>query len=338
MSQDASPLLDIRHLRTVIDRPRRLGGELVVVDDVSLSVGRGEIVGLVGESGCGKSMTAFSVMQLFPTPTTRVAAGEIILEGRDLLKLHPDELREVRGARVGMIFQDPSTFLDPMYTLGAQIAEPLAAHGYTGDPQARTRDLVAQMGLPDPEIMVRRYPHQVSGGQKQRVLIATAMACSPSLLIADEPTTALDVTVQAQILDLMRDLRDQTGTAILLITHDMGVVAELCDRVYVMYAGKVVETNSTRALFAAPRHPYTQGLLRSTISLEAADPGAARTLHFIPGTVPRLDALPPGCRFAPRCPIADAICRTQPPLTAVDGGAVACWHSERTRQQSAWSE
>ncbi|HEX9116363.1 MAG TPA: ABC transporter ATP-binding protein, partial [Anaerolineae bacterium] len=253
----SEPILEVRHLVT---RIRRRGGWLTVVDDVSLQAGRGEIVGLVGESGCGKSMTAFSVMQLFPTPAAAVTGGEIIFEDRDLRKLRPDALRQVRGARLGMIFQDPSTFLDPMHTLGDQIAEPLIAHGSAGDPGRRAVDLIGQMGLPDPPLMAKRYPHQVSGGQKQRALIASAMACSPGLLIADEPTTALDVTVQAQILDLMRDLRERTGTAILLITHDLGVVAEMCDRVYVMYAGKVVESNRTRNLFAAPRHPYTQGL------------------------------------------------------------------------------
>ncbi|CAG0972721.1 partial Oligopeptide transport ATP-binding protein OppD, partial [Gammaproteobacteria bacterium] len=255
-------ILDVRHLITEIHQRR---GWLRVVDDVSFNVRRGEIVGLVGESGCGKSMTAFSLMQLFPTPAARAASGEIIFDHRDLLKLKPDELRRVRGAEIAMIFQDPATFLDPLMTLGNQIGEPLRAHQYSGDAQTRTLELVEQMGLPDARLMVNRYPHQVSGGQKQRALIATAMACAPKLLIADEPTTALDVTVQAQILDLMRDLRDQTGAAILLITHDLGVIAEMCDRVYVMYAGKIVEANTTRDLFRAPHHPYTQGLLRSTV-------------------------------------------------------------------------
>ncbi len=332
----SAPILEVRHLVTEIRR--RGAGSLRVVDDVSLSVGRGEIVGLVGESGCGKSMTAFSILQLFPTEAAHVGGGEVIFEDRDLLKLGGGELQRVRGARIGMIFQDPSTFLDPLHTLGDQIAEPLLAHNYPGNPRQRTVELIDQMGLPDPELMARRYPHQVSGGQKQRALIATAMACSPGLLIADEPTTALDVTIQAQILDLMRDLREKTGTAILLITHDMGVVAEMCDRVYVMYAGKVVESNTTRALFAEPHHPYTRGLLRSTVSLAAAPTARGKGLHAIPGTVPRLDALPPGCRFAPRCPLATEQCRQQPPDFPTNGGTAACWYHERVALGNVWPE
>ena len=322
-------ILDVRNLVTEI-RQRR--GWLRVVDNASFNVRRGEIVGLVGESGCGKSMTAFSLMQLFPTPAARVASGEIIFDNRDLLKLDARALRDVRGAQIAMIFQDPATFLDPLMTLGNQIAEPLRAHNFAGDVQARTRELAAQTGLPDPDLIAQRYPHQVSGGQKQRALIASAMACAPKLLIADEPTTALDVTVQAQILDLMRDLRDQTGAAILLITHDLGVIAEMCDRVYVMYAGKIVEANTTRDLFHAPRHPYTQGLLRSTVSLESA----TTDLFAIPGTVPNLNDLPRGCRFAPRCPIVSAQCANEPPFVAQDERAVACWNVERARAEEIW--
>lgn len=324
-------ILDVRHLITEIHQRR---GWLRVVDDVSFNVRRGEIVGLVGESGCGKSMTAFSLMQLFPTPAARAASGEIIFDHRDLLKLKPDELRRVRGAEIAMIFQDPATFLDPLMTLGNQIGEPLRAHQYSGDVRTRTLELVEQMGLPDARLMVNRYPHQVSGGQKQRALIATAMACAPKLLIADEPTTALDVTVQAQILDLMRDLRDQTGAAILLITHDLGVIAEMCDRVYVMYAGKIVEANTTRDLFRAPHHPYTQGLLRSTVSLESA----SAELFAIPGTVPNLNELPSGCRFAPRCPIASAPCQQEPPFVETDASAVACWNVARAAAEDIWRQ
>ncbi len=323
-------LLQVSHLVTAIRSQR---GSLRVVDDVSLTVGRGEIVGLVGESGCGKSMTAFSLMQLFPTPAARVAGGQILFEGRDLLTLSPAERRRVRGAEMAMIFQDPATFLDPLITLGDQIAEPLHAHAYRGDWRARTLELVEQMGLPDPGLIARRYPHQVSGGQKQRALIAAAMACAPKLLIADEPTTALDVTVQAQILDLMRDLREQTGTSLLLITHDLGVIAEMCDRVYVMYAGKIVEANATRELFRAPQHPYTQGLLRSTVSLESA----TTALFAIPGTVPSLKELPAGCRFAPRCPIASAQCQQLPPDAPAGSGTVACWHVDRAAASDIWN-
>jgi oligopeptide/dipeptide ABC transporter ATP-binding protein len=336
-------LLEVRRLATQLHHRR--SGWVPVVDDVSLSVRQGEIVGLVGESGCGKSMTAFSIMQLFPTPAARVASGEVIFKGRDLLKLPPDELRKVRGAELGMIFQDPSTFLDPLLTLGDQIAEPLYAHQFAGDPQARTLELIEQMGLPDPPVLARRYPHQVSGGQKQRALIATAMACSPDLLIADEPTTALDVTVQAQILDLMRDLRSQTGAAILLITHDLGVVAEMCDRVYVMYAGRVVEQNTTRGLFRRPRHPYTQGLLNSTISLETTTTAfsSASRLFAIPGTIPGLESLPPGCRFAPRCPIAAPRCREQlpellPQADARAGGMAACFYTDLAAEKNIWAQ
>ncbi len=322
-------ILQVRHLVTQIHQRR---GWLRVVDDVSLTVSRGEIVGLVGESGCGKSMTAFSLMQLFPTPAAQVTEGEIIFDGRDLRTLAPHELRQVRGAQMAMIFQDPATFLDPLISLGDQIAEPLRAHAYAGDTRARTLELIEQMGLADPNLMARRYPHQVSGGQKQRALIAAAMACAPKLLIADEPTTALDVTVQAQILDLMRDLRDQTGTSLLLITHDLGVIAEMCDRVHVMYAGKIIEANSTRELFRAPRHPYTQGLLRSTVSLESA----TTELFAIPGTVPNLNALPPGCRFAPRCPIASAHCQQLPAFATDGAGSVACWNVERAAASDIW--
>ena len=328
----SAPLLEVRHLVTQL-RYRR-SGWLPVVDDVSMNVNQGEIVGLVGESGCGKSMTAFSIMQLFPTPAARVFSGEVLFKGRDLLKLPPDELRKVRGVGLGMIFQDPSTFLDPLMTLGDQIAEPLYDHQFSGDPRARTMELIEQMGLPDPPVLARRYPHQVSGGQKQRALIATAMACSPDLLIADEPTTALDVTVQAQILDLMRSLREKTGAAILLITHDLGVVAEMCDRVYVMYAGKVVEHNTTRELFRSPRHPYTQGLLNSTISLDIT----SDSLFAIPGTIPNLEGLPPGCRFAPRCPIAAPDCRVNvPELKPVENGVAACFYTDKTAQGNIWT-
>lgn len=323
-------VLDVQHLVTEI---RQRHGWSRVVDDVSFNVARGEIAGLVGESGCGKSMTAFSLMQLFPTSAARVVSGKILMENRDLLRLKPDELRQIRGAQMAMIFQDPATFLDALMTLGNQIAEPLRAHNFPGDPRARMLELVEQTGLPDPTLMANRYPHQVSGGQKQRALIASAMACSPKLLIADEPTTALDVTVQAQILDLVRDLRDRTGTAVLLITHDLGVIAEMCDRVYVMYAGKIVEVNTTRELFRAPHHPYTQGLLRSTVSLESA----STALFAIPGTVPNLNEFPAGCRFAPRCPIADAKCRQEPLLEAHDAGLAACWNVERATANVIWS-
>ncbi len=260
-------LLDVRGLVTEIGSRR---GPVRVVDGVSLSVGRGEIVGLVGESGSGKSMTAFSIVDLFPTEAARVAAGEVWLEGTDLRTLPPGRLREVRGARVGMVFQDPMSYLDPLMPVGRQVAESLRMHGRPAGAEARVRELLAAMDLPDPAGVARRYPHELSGGQRQRVLIAAALAMQPPLLIADEPTTALDVTVQAQILALLRRLRESMGLSVLLITHDLGVVAEVCDRVYVMNAGRVVETNDVFTLFRQPEHPYTQELLRGALSLETA--------------------------------------------------------------------
>src|SRR3954452_20451394 len=284
------PILDVRDLVTEI-RGRR--GPVRVVDEVSLTIGPGEIVGLVGESGSGKSMTAFSILGLFPTPAARSASGEILFRGQDLRRLSESALRVFRGARIGMVFQDPSSYLDPLMPVGQQVAETLRSHGQRAGVQERVLELLEQMELPDPAAIARRYPHELSGGQRQRVLIAAALAMRPALLIADEPTTALDVTVQASILDLLARLRDTLGLSILLITHDLGIVAEVCDRVYVMYAGRVVETNEVHGLFARPRHPYTQGLLRGTLSVEAF----SGDLFSIPGIVPNPRAFPSGCRF-----------------------------------------
>jgi peptide/nickel transport system ATP-binding protein len=326
----AASLLDVRGLVTEI-RGRR--GPLRVVDGVSLTVGAGEIVGLVGESGCGKSMTAFSLVGLFPTPAARVAGGEILFEGRDLRALSAKEMRAVRGARIAMVFQDPSSYLDPLMPVGKQVAETLRAHGRRQGVEARVLELLAGMELPDPAGVARRYPHELSGGQRQRVLIAAALAMSPALLIADEPTTALDVTVQASILDLLARLRATLGLGILLITHDLGIVAEVCDRVYVMYAGRVVETNDVRALFDHPRHPYTQGLLRGTLSVEAF----SGELFSIPGVVPSPRAFPAACRFHPRCPLQIEVCRTDdPPLMARDDGADACWRALEPVAARTW--
>lgn len=316
-------ILDVQGLVTEI-RTRR--GVVRAVDDVSLTVGRGEIVALVGESGSGKSMTAYSLMQLFPTPAARIAAGQIRFEGRDLLTIPPDELRRIRGDRMAMIFQDPSSFLNPLMTVGRQVAEPLLARDYPRNQiDARVHDLLTRMGLPDAASLARRYPFELSGGQRQRALIAAALACKPTLLIADEPTTALDVTVQAQIMDLLRSLRDELGLSLLLITHDLGIVAQHADRVYVMYAARLAETATTRDLFHDPRHPYTRGLLRSTLSIE----GASDELYSIPGVVPNLAAPPQGCRFHPRCPLATETCHQQPPLAAAGASLVACWYSDR---------
>ncbi len=313
----SAPLLELRELSIGLRDGTRL------VDRVSLSIAEGEIVGLVGESGSGKSMTAYGMIGLFPTPDARIQGGEILFEGRDLARLPPRALRTVRGARIGMVFQDPSAFLDPLLTAGRQIAEPLAAHG-ADHRAARVEELLAQVELPPGT--ARRYPHELSGGQRQRVLIAAALAMRPALLIADEPTTALDVTVQAGILALLRRLRREMRLAVLLITHDLGVVAETCDRVHVMYAGRIVEQNAVRPLFHAPRHPYTQGLLGSVIGASDVD-----ALFSIPGSVPPARDPPAGCRFHPRCPLAlpDPCIAREPPLMAREtGGSDRCWRAQ----------
>ena len=311
-------------------------GPVRLVDGVTLEVRPREIVGLVGESGCGKSMTASAIMRLFPTAAVSIAGGSITLRGAGRVDtMSGRELRTVRGARIGMIFQDPSTYLDPLMTIGRQVAEGLRAHGASGDHRATVVRLLSQMGLPDPEQLLRRYPHELSGGQRQRVLIAAALALEPDLLIADEPTTALDVTVQSEILALLRELRDRMGLSILFITHDFGVVAEMCDRVYVMYAGRVAERRDIVDIFARPRHPYTMGLLRGTLSPTARPD----ELFAIPGAVPDPRAMPPGCRFNTRCPIAVETCRAeQPPLVEVPGGAAACWRTDDPQLATAWAD
>ena len=273
-------------------------GIVRAVDGIDFSVDRGEIMGLVGESGCGKSVTSLSVMRLIGKPG-RIESGSIVFDGQDLLTLPEDEMRKIRGDRISMIFQQPTSSLNPVRDVGRQISEVLELHrGMKGSAaRARAKDLLAMVGIPDPERRLSSYPHEMSGGMAQRVMIAMALACEPELLIADEPTTALDVTIQAQILDLMRTLRDETGTAIILITHDLGVVAEMCDRVAVMYAGEIVEQTDVVTLFREPRHPYTQGLIRSIpVVGDVHD-----ELPVIPGSVPNLVDLPKGCRFAPRC-------------------------------------
>ena len=293
-------------------------GDVLAADGVGLTIPRGTIVGLVGESGCGKSVTALSVMGLLPPPG-RVKAGTISFEGQDLTALDQEARRKLRGDRMAMIFQDPMTSLNPVYSVGRQVAEVLRLHRGLGRKAARERtvDLFRQVGIPDPAARYDAYPRQLSGGLRQRVMIAMAMACQPALLIADEPTTALDGTIQAQILRLMARLCRDQGTAILLITHNMGVVAQLCDQVSVMYAGQVVEAAETFALFASPRHPYTMGLLQAIPSVESTQD----RLYTIPGAVPELRDPPPGCRFCPRCDRAQALCaRETPPLTQVAPG------------------
>ncbi len=313
-------LLDVRGLSV---RFSVEAGRVQAASDVSLMLRRGETLGLVGESGCGKSTVAFALMGLLPR-NARVTAGEVRFEGRDLLTLKPLELQQLRGNRLSMIFQNPLTSLDPSFTIGSQIVDVLREHrGMTGAAaRAAAINLLRQVGIPAPEERLHAHPHRLSGGQRQRVVIAIALACNPSLLIADEPTTALDVTIQAQILDLLRRLRAERQTAIILITHDLGVVAQMCARVAVMYAGRIVEDAPVGAIFGGPLHPYTAALLRSIPA-----PGTTRgALEVIEGTVPDLTNPPPGCPFAPRCPSRRPVCSERvPPLVEVSTGhRVAC--------------
>jgi oligopeptide/dipeptide ABC transporter ATP-binding protein len=296
------------------------------VDGVDFTLERGGTLGIVGESGCGKSVTALSIMGLVPQPPGRIA-GEVLLEGEDLLKATPARLRDVRGDQLAMIFQEPMTSLNPAFTVGDQVAEALLRHKKISKSEAtrQTVEMLARVRIPSPERRAAEYPHQLSGGMRQRVMIAMALACNPKLLIADEPTTALDVTIQAQILELMRSLRAELGTAIILITHDLGVVAELADEVIVMYAGKVIERCAAPRLFAEPQHPYTVGLLGSIPRLHLEQ----TRLAAIEGFVPDAAAFPEGCRFHPRCPFAIDKCRREiPPLAEVSKNHLAaCWRA-----------
>ncbi len=320
---DTTPLLDVKGLRTEF---RSGGSSFAAVDGISFSLAPGETLGIVGESGCGKSVTSLSIMRLVPNPPGRITAGEIRLEGRNLLDLPESEMRAVRGDDIAMIFQEPMTSLNPVQTVGEQIVEAVQLHRPLSAAEARARalEMLRLVKIPSPETRLDEYTHQLSGGMRQRVMIAMALVCDPKLLIADEPTTALDVTIQAQILDLLRDLRDRTGAAIMLITHDLGVVAELAHRVIVMYAGRIVEEAPVGLLFSDPQHPYTLGLLGSIPRL--GSDGDER-LTAIEGVVPNPYAPPPGCRFSPRCPLADAQCRAeQPTLREIaPGHRAACW-------------
>ena len=318
-----SPLLDVAGLSVAFDGEQ---GERRVVEDVSFRVGAGETLGLVGESGCGKSVTAMSIMRLLPSPPSRAFAGKILFEGTDLLELAPDAMRALRGNRIGMVFQEPMTSLNPVFSIGYQIEEVLRLHHKLGRAEARRQalEMLRHVGIGAPERRLDQYPHQLSGGLRQRVMIAIALVCRPQLLIADEPTTALDVTIQAQILDLLRRLKREMGMALLLITHDLGVVAEMCDRVVVMYAGRIVEQADAAALFRRPRHPYTAGLLAAMPRLV---PKGGK-LPSIPGTVPPPGRRGVGCSCAERCPRAEARCRTElPPLAPTEAGHLAaCWN------------
>lgn len=295
MSNKNSNILEIRNLKTQFYTE---AGAVKAVDNVSLVVKRGEVLGLVGESGCGKSVTSLSVMRLVSQPG-RIVAGEIIFDDEDLLKLPEKRMVDIRGNRISMIFQQPQSSLNPVFRVGDQLSEAIVLHQDVSKDEAHERgiELLRMVGIPDPASRARAFPHELSGGMAQRVMIAMALACVPELLIADEPTTALDVTIQAQILDLMRNLKAKMDTAIILITHDLGVVAEMCDRVSVMYAGRIVEEAGVIELFKTPKHPYTEALIGSTPVLGEAD----RELTTIPGSVPNLIDLPPGCKFAPRC-------------------------------------
>ena len=322
-----SALLEVRQLQTTFAAADE-GGEFRAVDGVSFTLAPGRTLGLVGESGCGKSVTALSIMGLVPHPPGRISGGEILFEGVDLLKLDPARLRELRGDRMSMIFQEPMSSLNPAFSIGEQIVEGILRHRAIGAAAAKRRalEMLERVRIPSPERRFDDYPHRLSGGMRQRVMIAMALACEPKLLIADEPTTALDVTIQAQILELMRTLREQTGTAIMLITHDLGVVAELADEVAVMYAGRIVEHASAGALFAEPQHPYTIGLLGSIPQLHLQQ----QRLVSIEGQVPDPMAPPGGCRFQPRCPFALAQCRSAEPALAEvrgtgGGHRAACW-------------
>lgn len=315
-------LLSVENLVTAFQTDE---GEIHAVDGVSFSVGKGRTLGLVGESGCGKTVTALSIIQLLPRPMARIVAGEILFEGVDLASADTDRLHGIRGNRIGMIFQEPMTALNPVHRIGRQITEALKLHRKLTDAEALEAaiHMLDRVGIPSPEVRVSEYPHQLSGGMRQRVMIAMALICDPALVIADEPTTALDVTIQAQILGLLQDMQDQLGTSIIMITHDLGVIAETCDDVVVMYAGRIAEQGTVEQVFNHPRHPYTRGLLASIPRLST--PRKSR-LPTIDGMVPALTDMPAGCRFNNRCPYADEHCVADyPDITdAEDGHLVAC--------------
>jgi oligopeptide/dipeptide ABC transporter ATP-binding protein len=318
-------LLEVSNLNTTF---QTAAGVVRAVDGVSWDVEEGETVALVGESGCGKSVSALSIMRLIAPPAGRIESGAILFKGRDLLKLTEEEMRSVRGREIAMIFQEPMTSLNPVLTIGRQLTEGLEIHLKMTPPESRARavELLAMVGIPDPERRLAQYPHHFSGGMRQRMMIAMALACNPSLILADEPTTALDVTIQAQILELMRDLSRRLGVAMLIITHNLGVVARYADRVNVMYAGRIIERATAAELYASPRHPYTLGLLRSVPRLD--EPRRAR-LAPIEGQPPDLTRLPRGCAFAPRCAYRVERCVEPPPLEPLGAAdhMVACWEA-----------
>jgi peptide/nickel transport system ATP-binding protein len=326
------PVLEVRDLQTYF---YTRAGLVKAVDGVSFSLRRGETLAIVGESGCGKSVTALSLMRLVADPPGRIVGGTVRLDGLDLLGLNAAAMRRIRGKEISMIFQEPMTSLNPVMTIGRQIGEALMLHGAGSreGARARTLEMLQLVGIPEPAQRMKEYPHQLSGGMRQRAMIAMALACNPKVLIADEPTSALDVTIQAQILELMANLRRELGTAVILITHDLGVVAETADRVIVMYAGRKVEEAAVDELFAHPRHPYTRGLMSSIprLALMRRETASVGRLQEIPGMVPALSNLPAGCTFAPRCGFASDICRREFPRYEEKqaGHWAACWHSDR---------
>ncbi|MCD7819013.1 MAG: ABC transporter ATP-binding protein [Lachnospiraceae bacterium] len=314
----AENILEVNGLVTKFKTGKKTA--VTAVNNVTFSLGKGEILGLVGESGCGKSVTSLSIMGLFEDTAGEVAGGTILFDGEDITKYTRKQLRKLRGEKISMIFQNPMSSLNPCMRVETQLIEAIRLHNDISRADARKRafDMLSSVGIPEPETTLRSYPHQLSGGMSQRVMIAMALCCEPEMMIADEPTTALDVTIQAQILELMRDIRDRKNTSILLITHDLGVVAEMCSRTLVMYAGRIVEEASVEELFANPVHPYTQGLIASVPKLGSG----VTSLPSIPGSVPDLSAMPEGCKFAPRCKYATEQCRTtEPDLTAVEGNS-----------------
>jgi oligopeptide/dipeptide ABC transporter ATP-binding protein len=323
MTSDGQALLQVEDLKIQFRVP---DGILPAVDGIDYRLDRGETLGIVGESGSGKTVSSLAVLRLLETPPAEIKSGRVRFEGRDLLGLSESEISEVRGRSIAMIFQEPMTSLNPVMTVGSQIDEALVRHLALSRKEARLRtlELLRLVGIPSPERNIDGYPHQLSGGMRQRVMIALALSCEPKILIADEPTTALDVTIQAQILELILGLQERFGTSILLITHDLAVIAETAHRVAVMYAGRIVETAAVATIFNAPAHPYTMGLLRSIPRIRRE---RAATLSEIPGSVPNLIRLPPGCAFAARCPLADAQCRAERPMprALAPDHVVACW-------------
>ena len=322
VTDQATPLLEVRDLVTAFDTD---AGQVCAVDGVSFTVTRGKTLGIVGESGCGKSVTALSINRLLPKPMGKILGGQVIFEGMDLVKAAPEQMLKVRGARIGMIFQEPMTALNPVHRIGRQLSEVFLLHKTKDSREAlkMSVDMLRLVGIPSPEVRISEYPHQLSGGMRQRVVIAMALACKPALVIADEPTTALDVTVQAQILELIKDLQREMGMSVILITHDLGVIAETCDEVVVMYAGRVAERGPVKEVFENPSHPYTRGLLQSIPRIDGTPKIRLKTIE---GMVPGLLELPTGCRFQNRCPHRIARCiEEQPPIEPVaESHDVAC--------------